>query len=66
MNVLRAAVGRLVGWQLRHPVRVLGVIGALTLVSLFLATRLRVETSFESLLPESRPSVKELRRVPGQ
>ena len=62
-TVLRRALNRLVGWQLRHPSRVLAVIAAVTLVSIFLATRLRVETSFESLLPESRPSVVELRRV---
>ena len=61
--VFRRALDRLLGWQLQHPARVLGVIAALTLVSIFLATRLRLETSFESLLPESRPSVVELRRV---
>ena len=62
-SVLRRALDRLVGWQLRHPVRVLGVIAALTVISIALATRLRVETGFESLLPESRPSVVELHRV---
>ena len=62
-SVLRHALDRLLGWQLRHPLRVLGVIAALTAVSIVLATRLRVETGFESLLPESRPSVVELRRV---
>ncbi|RPH68377.1 MAG: hypothetical protein EHM78_19110, partial [Myxococcaceae bacterium] len=61
--MLRHALDRLLGWQLRHPLRVLGVIAALTAVSIVLATRLRVETGFESLLPESRPSVVELRRV---
>ena len=61
--VLRRALDLIVGWQLRHPGRVLGVIAALTVLSIGLATRLRVETSFESLLPQSRPSVVELRRV---
>jgi len=39
------------------------VAGLLTIVSLLLATRLRVLTGFESLLPETRPSVQELDRV---
>ncbi|HEY1906811.1 MAG TPA: MMPL family transporter [Myxococcaceae bacterium] len=60
---LRRAVAAIVRLQLRHPVLVLGVIAALTVVSVELATRLRLETGFESLLPETRPSVVELRRV---
>ncbi|HZJ55887.1 MAG TPA: MMPL family transporter [Myxococcaceae bacterium] len=62
-TALRRALDQLIRWQLRHPVWVLGVVAALTAVSIALATRLRVETGFESLLPESRPSVVELRRV---
>jgi predicted exporter len=62
-SLLRRALDRLVGWQLRHPLRLLAVIGALTAISIVLATRLRLETGFESLLPETRPSVVELRRV---
>ncbi len=60
---LRRAVDRLIGWQLRRPLRVLSVVAVLTAVSIALATRLRLETGFESLLPESRPSVVELHRV---
>jgi hypothetical protein len=41
----------------------LAVVGVLTVISIAFATRLRIETSFESLLPETRPSVVELRRV---
>lgn len=37
--------------------------GLITLVSILLALRLEVLTGFESLLPESRPSVQELDRV---
>ncbi len=62
-SLLRRALDRLVGWQLRHPRLLLGVIGVLTAISIVLASRLRVETGFESLLPETRPSVVELRRI---
>src|SRR5689334_2156908 len=62
-SMLRRALDVIVGWQLRYPARVLGVVAVLTVVSLGLATRLRVETGFESLLPQSRPSVIELHRV---
>jgi predicted RND superfamily exporter protein len=62
-TVLRRTLDMIVGWQLRHPARVLGVVAVLTVVSIGLATRLRVETGFESLLPQSRPSVIELHRV---
>jgi len=63
MTVLRRALEVIVGWQLRHPARVLCVVAVLTSVSIGVATRLRVETGFESLLPQSRPSVIELHRV---
>ena len=56
-------VRRLVEWQLGHPITVLAAVAVLTAVSVALATRLRVETGFESLLPETRPSVVELHRV---
>ena len=62
-SALRRAAAAVVRYQLRHPVLVLGVIAVLTAVSVELATRLRLETGFESLLPETRPSVVELRRV---
>jgi len=62
-SALRRGLDRLIHWQLRHPVRVLSVVGVVTALAIALATRLRVETAFESLLPETRPSVVELHRV---
>ena len=58
-----AFVYRLAELQVHHPWRVLGVVALITAVAVFLATRLTVQTGFESLIPESRPSVQELRRV---
>jgi hypothetical protein len=58
-----AFVYKLAELQVHHPWRVLGVVAAITAVALVLATRLTVLTGFESLIPESRPSVQELRRV---
>lgn len=49
--------------QVRHPATLLIVAGLLTLLAVGYALRLRVLTGFESLLPESRPSVQELKRV---
>lgn len=49
--------------QLRRPFLVLGVALALTVGSLVLALRLRVQPGFEALLPSDRPSVVELERV---
>jgi len=60
---LQRVLGRLVDWQLRRPITLLSAIAVLTAVSIALATRLRVETGFESLLPQSRPSVLELHRI---
>jgi hypothetical protein len=47
----------------KRPSIPLFVAGVLTLISIALATRLHILTGFESLLPESRPSVLELNRV---
>jgi predicted RND superfamily exporter protein len=58
-----AFLTRLADLQVRHPWRVLGVVMAITLVAVALALRLTVLTGFENLLPETRPSVKELKRV---
>jgi hypothetical protein len=58
-----AFVHRLAELQVHHPWRVLGVVAAITAVAVLLATRLTVQTGFESLIPESRASVQELRRV---
>ena len=60
---LRRLLDWLVAFQLRRPLVVLAAVGAVTIVSVALATRLRIETGFESLLPETRPSVVELKRV---
>lgn len=46
-----------------RPLTVLACVALATGASLLLATRLELRTGFDSLLPESRPSVKELRRV---
>jgi predicted exporter len=49
--------------QTSAPWRVLGAVAAVTALALFLAAHLQLNTGFDSLLPESRPSVQELRRV---
>jgi len=54
---------RLVEWQIERPLAVLFVIALLTAVSLGLASRLKLLTDFDMLLPGSRPSVLELHRV---
>ncbi|WP_081426789.1 efflux RND transporter permease subunit [Sorangium cellulosum] len=54
---------RLAELQVNRPALPLLVTGLLTVVAIFLATRLSVLTGFESLLPASRPSVQELDRV---
>ncbi|HLM74809.1 MAG TPA: hypothetical protein VK459_19005, partial [Polyangiaceae bacterium] len=48
---------------MRRPSIPLAIAGVLTLIAIALATRLHILTGFESLLPESRPSVLELNRV---
>lgn len=53
----------LTSWQVRKPWLFIATALALTAVSTVLALRLRLMTGFESLLPESRASVKELKRV---
>ncbi|WP_437603281.1 efflux RND transporter permease subunit [Sorangium sp. So ce590] len=54
---------RLAELQVNRPALPLLAAGLLTVIALFLATRLQVLTGFESLLPASRPSVQELDRV---
>ncbi|HEY3352467.1 MAG TPA: MMPL family transporter [Polyangia bacterium] len=49
--------------QLRRPAIPLLLVGLLTVLAGAFALRLKVHTGFESLLPDSRASVKELRRV---
>ena len=54
---------RLVRFQLDKPARVLAAAAMITVVALALAARLTIMPGFEALLPDSRPSVQELRRV---
>jgi uncharacterized protein len=49
--------------QVNRPQWVLLVSGALTALCLVLASRLELHTGFEYLLPQDRPSVRELQRV---
>jgi uncharacterized protein len=54
---------RLIQIQTSRPIAVLVGVGAITAISLALASRLQLITGFESLLPDSRQSVIELHRV---
>lgn len=58
-----AGLRRLAHFQVRHPLAVLAAVGAVTVVAVWLALGLEVLTGFESLLPDDRPSVQELKRV---
>ncbi len=49
--------------QLRRPLVPLVIAALVTVLALVSALRLTLQTGFESLLPESRASVKELKRV---
>jgi hypothetical protein len=59
----RGFADRLAELQVRRPAIPLLITGLLTVVALLLATRLTVLTGFEALLPQNRPSVRELDRV---
>lgn len=59
----RGFAARLAHLQVTRPALPLVLTALLTVVAVLLATRLTVLTGFESLLPESRPSVQELNRV---
>ena len=56
-------LGVLISWQIRRPTYFLLVALALTLPAAYYARSLELRTGFESLLPENRPSVIELKRV---
>lgn len=60
---LRRLVERLITWQVERPFHVLLLAVLLVIPSVLLARRLELRTGFESLLPESKESVKELKRV---
>ncbi len=55
--------GRLAAAQVSRPWLFLLLAALLTVPALFLARGLQLRTGFESLLPENKPSVKELARV---
>ena len=63
MKAPHAAVLRLVDWQLRRPWAVLAAVGLLTALFAVLASRLTLRTRYDALLPDSAPSVQELRRL---
>lgn len=54
---------RLLHLQITRPIAVLALVGLITAGSVALAFQLKLLTGFENLLPESRPSVGELKRV---
>lgn len=56
-------VDRLTFLQVRRPALPLIIAGILTALAASQALRLKVLTGFESLLPQSKPSVQELKRV---
>jgi hypothetical protein len=56
-------LGRLVALQVDRPWAVLLVAVVLTIPSILLARRLELHTGFESLLPENKASVQELKKV---
>jgi predicted RND superfamily exporter protein len=56
-------VNRLVEWQLRRPFAALAVAAAITAVFAVLASGLTLRTRYDALLPDSSPSVQELRRL---
>lgn len=56
-------LGFLTEFPLKHPVVVVLAVLATVLPAGFLASRLQIRSSFKELLPESRPSVVEMRRI---
>ncbi len=62
-SAISASLSRLARLQVDSPRWLLSFAFVLTVISVVLALRLRVETGFEALLPESRPSARELHRV---
>jgi predicted RND superfamily exporter protein len=56
-------VDRLVEWQLRRPLEALALAAAITAAFAVLAAGLTLRTRYDALLPDSSPSVQELRRL---
>jgi uncharacterized membrane protein YdfJ with MMPL/SSD domain len=63
MRPVRDAVSRLVEWQIARPWAAIGVVAAVTAVFAVFAARLTLITRYDALLPDSAPSVQELRRL---
>jgi uncharacterized protein len=61
--VVKKLIERLNELQIRSPWVPLLVVGVITLVFGYCASRLELRTQYDSLLPESQASVQELRRV---
>lgn len=59
----RRVVARLVDLQVRYPWRFLALAALLTVPAFFLARHLELQTGFDALLPQNKPSVIELKRV---
>jgi len=64
--LVRRWFARLVDLQVHRPSWVLAISALLTVVSVVLTLRLELHPGFEYLLPQDRPSVRELHRVAGQ
>jgi predicted exporter len=60
---LSSLVERLVEWQLRRPLAALALAASVSAVFAVLATGLTLRTRYDALLPDSSPSVQELRRL---
>jgi len=56
-------VERFAAFQVRRPWATVGIATAITLAFALFASKLELRTRYESLLPDSEPSVRELRRV---
>jgi uncharacterized protein len=63
MKALRAGVRCLVDTQLRRPWAILALVALVTAAFGVCASRLQLLTRYDALLPESSPSVQELRRL---
>ena len=66
LTLARRSFDRLVELQVHRPAWILAIAGLLTAFCLVLTFRLEIHPGFEYLLPQSRPSVRELHRVAKQ
>jgi predicted RND superfamily exporter protein len=60
---LESVLRRLAAWQVKRPWWPLALGAVVTVAGASLATRLELRTRFDQLLPQSQPSVVELRRL---